>query len=321
MPPYRKPPMPFNLGLRFLQRLERADKRRGTIKLAKTDISDAFMRVWISLETIPCLGAILPSYPDEEPLIAFPMILPMGWVDSPNYLCAVTETIADLANARFATNDLSPATHRLNETARTAPIDGAQLPRATSNSPPPTTRSLGPLKPPLNFTDVYMDDFIAASQLSGADLDRARSTLLESIDSVLRPLLPSDNPNRKDPISIKKLLKGDVAWATRKSILGWTINTVNRTVELPPHRLDRLHELLASIPRSQHRTSRRKWQQLLGELRSMVLAIPGGRGLFSQLQSVLLHAENPKPTDRLHLSTAVLDQLDDFRWLAKELAS
>jgi hypothetical protein len=56
--------------LRFLQRLERADTRRGPIKLAKTDISDAFMRVWISLDTIPCLGAILPSYLHEEPLVA-----------------------------------------------------------------------------------------------------------------------------------------------------------------------------------------------------------------------------------------------------------
>jgi hypothetical protein len=305
---------------RFLQRLERADTRRGPIKLAKTDISDAFMRVWISLQTIPCLGAILPSYPDEEPLIAFPMILPMGWVDSPNYLCAVTETIADLANARFATNDLSSATHRLNQTARTAPTDTVPGHHDASIRPPPTTRSQGPIKPPLNFTDVYMDDFIAASQLSGADLDRSRATLFESIDSVLRPLLPSDNPHRKDPISIKKLLKGDAAWATRKSILGWTIDTVRRTVELPPHRLARLHELLASIPRGQNRTSRRKWQQLLGELRSMVLAIPGGRGLFSQLQSVLLHAQDPKPTDRLRLSTAVHDQLDDFRWLANELS-
>jgi hypothetical protein len=305
--------------LRFLQRLERADTRRGTIKLAKTDISDAFMRVWISLETIPCLGAILPSYPDEEPLIAFPMILPMGWVDSPNYLCAVTETIADLANARFATNDLSPPTHRLNATARTLPEPLPSSPTTFHGLPPPTTRSLGPLKPPFNFTDVYMDDFIAASQLSGAALDQARSTLFDSIDSVLRPLLPTDNPHGKDPISIKKLLKGDAAWTTSKSILGWTIDTVQHTVELPPHCLTRLHKLLASIPSSQNRTSRRKWQQLLGELRSMVLAIPGGRGLFSQLQSVLLHAHDPKPNDRLRLSQPVHDQLNDFRWLANEL--
>jgi hypothetical protein len=53
----------------------------------------------------------------------------------------------------------------------------------------------------------------------------------------------------------------------------------------------------------------------------MVLAIPGGRGLFSQLQSVLLHAKNPKPTDRLHLSQPVHDQLDDFRWLAHKLTA
>jgi hypothetical protein len=74
----------------FIQRLQRANMRRGTIHLGKTNVADAFMRVWISLSTIPALGAILPSYPDEDPLVAFPMILPMGWVDSPNYLCVLT---------------------------------------------------------------------------------------------------------------------------------------------------------------------------------------------------------------------------------------
>jgi hypothetical protein len=60
------------------------------------DVSDELMRVWISLATIPSLGAIIPPYVDEEPLIAFPLILPMGWVDSPNYLCTVTEMAANL---------------------------------------------------------------------------------------------------------------------------------------------------------------------------------------------------------------------------------
>jgi hypothetical protein len=53
----------------------------------------------------------------------------------------------------------------------------------------------------------------------------------------------------------------------------------------------------------------------------MVLAIPGGRGLFSQLQAVLLSAHDPKPTDRLQLSQPVHDQLNDLRWLANELES
>jgi hypothetical protein len=60
---------------RFLQHLERADTRRGPIYLSKTDVADAFMRVWIALGSIPILGAILPTYPGEEAIVAFPMIL------------------------------------------------------------------------------------------------------------------------------------------------------------------------------------------------------------------------------------------------------
>jgi hypothetical protein len=51
------------------------------------------------------------------------------------------------------------------------------------------------------------------------------------------------------------------------------------------------------------------------------MALPGGRGLFSQLQSVLTYDSNPQPADRLRLTTAVHDQLDDFRWLASTITS
>jgi hypothetical protein len=207
---------------RFLQQLQRADTRHGPIKLAKTDISDAFMRVWLSLATIPSLGALLPTYPGEEPMVAFPMILPMGWVDSPNYLCAVTETIADLANARFAASQKS-VTHPLNATARTKPVDPEPFQHLSAGTfsglPPPVTHSRGPLRPPLNIVDVYMDDFLHAVQLSGLDLDAARCTLFDCIDAVIRPLSKGDNACRKEPISIKKLLKGDA----------WLVDTVQRS--------------------------------------------------------------------------------------------
>jgi hypothetical protein len=304
---------------RFLQHLERADTRRGPIYLSKTDIADAFMRVWIALESIPILGAILPSYPDEEAIVAFPMILPKGWVDSPSFLCALTETIADLTNARTSVGNLATIAHHLDDAASTRPPATPAthpLPMPTG-APPPTTRSMGPLKPPMTYTDVYMDDFLMATQLKNRKA--VRSMLFECIDAVLRPLAPTDNPSRKEPISTKKLQKGDASWSTKKSILGWLVETTKRTVELPPHRMERLLEILASVPPHQRRTSRRKWQQLLGELRSMVLAIPGGRGLFSQLQSVLLHSPNAKPSDRLCLDQPVHDQLDDIRWLADNL--
>jgi hypothetical protein len=179
----------------FVQRLQRADTRCGTIYLGKTDVADAFMRVWISLSTIPALGAILlSSYPDEDPLVAFPMILPMGWVDSPNYLCALTKTIADLANARFEANDLATQHHPLSTLANSIPAPDPVPSKRHDGMPPPKTRSQGPLKPPLNFADVYMDDFLAAMQLSGKERDAAQSTLFECIDQVLRPLAHNDNP-------------------------------------------------------------------------------------------------------------------------------
>jgi hypothetical protein len=222
-----------------------------------------------------CFYAGLDSHMGEEPLVAFPLILPMGWVDSPNYLCAITETAADLANSCFSAGHLTTVRHPLSDLANTKPPaqPSPPSPAVAVSLPPPNTRSRGPLQQPLNYMDVYMDDFLHATQLPPAERSRARDTLFECIDQVLRPLAPTDNPHRKEPISTKKLLQGDAAWSTKKTVLGWLIDTTRRTIELPPHRLQRLSELLASFPHHQRRTSRRKWQQLLGELRSMILAV------------------------------------------------
>jgi hypothetical protein len=310
--------------LRILQHLYRADTRRGPIYIAKIDVADAFMRIPLFVPHIPMLAAILPVYPGETPLVAFPMILPMGWIESPQYLCSVTETIADVANNLLAQGLHSGTPHRLDALADTAPaagpIEPEPAPDATS-LPTPTVRSRGPLQAPLNCVEVYMDDFILLSQQSRDQRVSARRTLFECIDSVLRPLSPGDNPRRKEPNLTKKLAQGDAHWSCKKVVLGWLIDTQARTISLPQHRRDRLLELLAAIPRSQRRTSRQKWQSLVGEIRSMALALPGGRGLFSQLQSVITYDADPKPSDRLRLSPSVHDQVDDFRWLASTLTS
>ena len=307
---------------RFLQRLHRADTRHGPVYLAKTDVSDGFYRVGLSVSSIPALGVVIPSLPGEEPLIAFPMALPMGWIESPPYFCAVTETITDITNDRLASGNLAQATHRFDDLADSPPDDLPPPPGNNSSAPslpPPVIRSRGPLQRPLAYVDGFVDDWIQAVQGPPEYRRAVRRTLFEVLDAVIRPLAPDDNPHRKEPNSMKKLKLGDASWATRKIILGWLIDTLRRTIELPPHRVDRLHELLDSFPRHQRRTSRRKWQQVLGELRSMVLAIPGGRGLFSQLQSVLDYRPDAKPSDRLTLSSAVHDQLDDLRLLAEDL--
>jgi hypothetical protein len=145
--------------------------------------------------------------------------------------------------------------------------------------------------------------------------NRVRRILFESIDSVFRPLSPDDPSTRQEPISVKKLLKGDGAWRTRKTILGWIVDSIRHTIELPPRRMQRLLDILAALPRSKTRIATNKWQQILGELRSMVLAVPGLRGLFSLLQETLRHDDR----QRLRITMHMHDFLDDIRWIVSDL--
>ena len=49
----------------------------------------------------------------------------------------------------------------------------------------------------------------------------------------------------------------------------------------------------------------------------MSLAIPGARGIFSQMQETLCHVKGKRVT----LSTGVHEALSDFRWLADNVAN
>ena len=67
---------------------------------------------------------------------------------------------------------------------------------------------------------------------------------------------------------------------------------------------------------TQKRVSVAKWHRVLGELRSMTLAIPGARGLFSHIQAALQSADTNKC---IRASRHVHATLEDFRWLASTL--
>jgi hypothetical protein len=96
-------------------------------------------------------------------------------------------------------------------------------------------------------------------QGSDQQLSTVRRTLLHSLDEVLRALDANNDEHRKEPASTKKLLQGDAHWGTQKLILGWIIDTLLMTLELPQHRKDRLRSLLDDIPATQKRTSVKKW--------------------------------------------------------------
>ena len=301
---------------RLLHRIHHANRRFGSVFLIKVDLADGFYRVPLATADIPALAVAFPSMPQEPPLVALPLVLPMGWVLSPPYFCAFTETAADLANHYLADPSHQPRPHPLTHQANN--------PTNESTTTPTTPQSVWHRPPflaktptqPLAYVDIYVDDFLALAQGPPQTLDNVRTTLFHAIDEVFRPLHPSDQLfKRNDPISIKKLNKGDARWTTRKVMLGWVIDTTNETIELPPHRAERLLTILQSLTHKR-RVSLKTWQQHLGELHSMVLALPGGRGLFSTLYTAIEPSQS-----RIRINKPIHNALMDFLLLANDLTT
>ena len=77
----------------------------------KVDIADGFYCVGLAPEDVPSLGVCLPPGPDGKTLVALLPVLPMGLVESPPQFCAVTETVADLANTYIQSNSTCRKAH------------------------------------------------------------------------------------------------------------------------------------------------------------------------------------------------------------------
>ena len=118
---------------------------------------------------------------------------------------------------------------------------------------------------------------------------------MHCINAVFQPSNPADVPARKEPISVKKLGKGDASWQTHGRILGWDVNTLSKTLHLPEHRrtdiLDRINRAT-----NQRRTPKKEWEKLLGCVRNAVFAIQGGIGHLSLAQSALSTARRSTVT-------------------------
>ena len=338
---------------RILRQILLADPALGHIKLIKVDIADGFYRIALNIEDIPKLGVIFPTLPGQQRLVALPLVLPMGWKNSPPTFSTATETIADLANQQLNDRNHHPIQHPLSTLAATIdhqppttvpPQSSSQIPVSTSIATHESkhtvlttvaavhddTYHLPNLQVPIprdpclpsstfpGYVDIFVDDFVTLAQGNTTMLEHVRNTLMNAIDQVFRPCDATDSPTRTEPISVKKLRKGDCSWHTCKVILGWlVIDTVTQTIQLPPHRIKRLAEILASIPSTQKRIGVKKWHKILGELRSMSIALPGARHLFSHMQLAL----TKRFGSRIALKKGVHQAVADFNLLLNDIAS
>ena len=98
--------------------------------------------------------------------------------------------------------------------------------------------------------------------------------------------------------------------------MGWLVDSIRGTIHLPPHRVERLQEMLADLE-GRRFVSLKDWRQLLGELRSMLVAIPGAEGLFSHLQAALVASKR----GRVRVTKSAQDELCDWGWLAADISA
>ena len=101
--------------------------------------------------------------------MAFPLVLSLGWKNSPPVFSTATETIADLANQRIH-SPLEPEAHQLDDEAEAAPLpevkNGPAMSSSSNNNPIPIARdpSLPEMHDSLSYIDVHVDDFSGLAQ-------------------------------------------------------------------------------------------------------------------------------------------------------------
>jgi hypothetical protein len=220
------------------------------IHFSKMDLADGYWRMVVQPEARWNFAYVMPSTPGSPTKLVIPSALQMGWNESPAYFCATTESVRDVAQAW-----LDQGTHKPTHPMET--FTAPEKPARTQSSPGPAHQ----------MSAVYVDDFILAAvkDASGKFLQRTARATLHAIHSVFPPPSVTGMPDAKDPVSEKKLAKGDARWDTKKEILGYWLDGINRTIQLPPPRaIDLLKEAKAVLKKK--RVPLKRFRSLTGRL-------------------------------------------------------
>ena len=189
---------------RFLQKIWESEPSDGPMWLSKWDIFDAFYRCLLRPGEIGAFTYVVPPLPTEiSTLLCIDLVIPMGWVNSPDTFCMASETIADVANG-YLIDPTSSLT--------------IYLPTAGTYS---LALSLTAFASRLQYVDVYMDELTCATQGNVGQQQHTSDITLRALKEIF-PSLPAEV---KDSVSLKKAMQDDGDWAQVKEILGWIIST------------------------------------------------------------------------------------------------
>jgi hypothetical protein len=195
----------------------------------------------------------------------------MGWVKSPPYFCAASKTARDIATDYCETPVGSLTPHNFVHHVMGSNKFQA-LPANTPNS-----RANGFFYALEVYVDVFVSIVIPTSQ---EQLVHVATAIMSGIHDVF----PADLVNSNNPISKKKLLKGEGQYALIKTILGFEFDGQRKTLWLEEEKRVKLLTILHSWIRAgtQNRgVPFAEFKSVVTKLQHAFMALLGGRGLLS----------------------------------------
>ena len=161
----------------------------------------------------------------------------------------------------------------------------------------------------LHLLEVYIDDFLALIQSTNKDhITKLTRSLLNAISDIFPP--PEITGSKMGPpISVKKLI-AEGTWETRKEILGWLLDGIALTIELPTTKCDSILAELRAVRRLTNVPITRL-RQLQGKLQFASIALPIGKPLLGPIDAFMAKASK-RNNKSVFLPKEIKHQLRDW---------
>ena len=297
-------------------------------KFAKLDIKDGFWRMAVNDADAWNFVYVLPSESKTTPLDEVKLVVPnslqMGWCESPPFFCAGSETARDIIEGLLPSAGSLPP-HPLEDKmlvklhAPDSDEDDSDMSISStdsdcsSDSDSDETAS-AKIDEETIFMEVFVDDFMGGTnRLQPRHLRSVSRAMLHGIHTVFPPPIVTHHQGG-DPISVKKIEKGEGHWRHKKEILGWDVDGKNFTIQLPSDKREKILDQLTIFSKYKFCTLN-AMQKLAGRLQHASLALPGGWGLFSEIQKSM--AGSPK---FISITDELRECFRDFKCIIKHVA-
>ena len=244
--------------------------------MAKWDVKDGFWRLDCEAGEEYNFAYVLPQPEGMPTTLVIPTSLQMGWIESPAYFCAASETSRDVAVDYAQTPMGSLPPHKFKQFIGGSDAYESLPECADDNSD-------------LRFlVEVFVDDFMSlAIATSKEQLVHVGTGTMMGIHDVFPPC----DIKHEDPVSEKKMEKGDSKFDTQKTLLGFDFDGESKTIWLEETKRSSLLLILKGWLRSSATTSYgipfKIFESVVAKLRHAFTAIPAGLGLLSPCNKML----------------------------------